>query len=289
MKFLTISLWCAIFLLTTRPCLLTANDAVKDFWFSGAEISRYELDQSRYGAQHPGHAEFIFVTEPFLTEQQVKNETGGQPSTDVLKLNALRTFNTGIYSYRTMTSTFRPVDLQAYPHALKTTTSVQDWCGQSFQQINRNESGWRVELRSYFEREGDQSYDLDESWLEDELWLLVRLDPEKLPTGSLEVIPGAVTTRFDHHPIRPYAAIAKLEHGSAQTTYTVDYPGLKKSLEIRFDREFPHIIRSWQERSPRGTTQATLTHRMMNSNYWLENKPKYRELRKQLGLEPIAD
>ena len=91
------------------------SNQVRNFWFAGAEINRYELSQMRYGESHPGHAEFIFVTEPFLTKPHVKNEYGGQPSTDVLKLNALRTFNTGIYSYRTMTSTFQPIDLDTYP------------------------------------------------------------------------------------------------------------------------------------------------------------------------------
>ena len=265
------------------------EDPVTNFWFNGAEINRYKLNQSRYDRLHPGHAEFIFVTEPFLTQQQVKNETGGEPSTTVLKLNALRTFNTGIYSYRTRTSTFKPIDLETFPHALKTTTSIQDWCGQVFQQINREESGWRVELRSYFEKEGDQNYDLEECWLEDELWLLIRLDPERLPTGSIQVIPGAITTLFSHYPIESYQATGELKQASKRSTYTLNYPELEKSLEIRFDSEFPHIIRSWKETSPQGTTKAILSHRIMNSDYWLQRKPNHRALRKKLGLEPIAD
>lgn len=289
MKFLTLSLWSFAILLAAEPRTATADGAIRNFWFSGAEINRYKLNQARYGQQHPGHAEFIFVTEPFLTRKQVKNETGSQPSADTLKLNALRTFNTGIYSYRTMTSTFRPIDQAGFPHALKSVTSIQDWCGQSFQQINRKKSGWQIELRSYFEQEGDQDYKLDESWLEDELWLLVRLNPQKLPTGTISVIPGAVTTRFDHHPIQPYEAKGLLTENSKQTTYSLHYPELKKSLEISFDTQFPHIIRKWKEISPQGTTEAVLTHRIMNSEYWSENKPNDRRLRRQLGLEPLAD
>ena len=289
MKFSNILLLFVVTLLASKSYSAFAKDSVRDFWFSGAEINHYELDQSRYGYQHPGHAEFIFVTEPFLTQQQVKNETGGQPSTDVLKLNALRTFNTGIYSYRTMTSTFQPIDLIRFPRALKTTTSVQDWCGQSFQQINRKHTGWQVELRSYFENEGDQNSELDESWLEDALWVRVRLDPQKLPTGSIQVIPGAVTTRFDHQPIRPYQAFATVTQDSAYTTYKLHYPELQKSLTITFDSKFPHIIRAWEETSPGGATKAELTHRIMNSEYWSENQPGNRQLRRQLGLEPLAD
>ncbi len=282
-----------ILALTTVTALicptLCAEDSIRDFWFNGAEVNRYELSQSRYGEQHPGHAEFIFVTEPFLTQQQVKDERGLHPSTEVLKLNALRTFNTGIYSYRTMTSTFRPIDLSSYPHALKSTASVQDWCGHTYQQINRSETGWRVELRSYFEQEGDQTKELSEAWLEDELWLLVRLDPTQLPTGLIHVVPGALTTRFAHQVIQPRQAVGKLLTGDQQSTYSLSYPERQHTLHIHFDTVFPHVIRAWEESSSQGTTQAVLTHRLMNSNYWSEHQPSDRTKRKKIGLSPIAD
>ena len=268
---------------------LQAGDAVRDYWFNGAEINRYTLSQSRYGEQHPGHAEFIFVTEPFLTEQQVKREHGDRPSTDVLKLNALRTFNTGIYSYRTMTSTFRPIELASYPHALKTTTSIQDWCGHAFQQINRTKSGWKVELRSYFQDAADQDFALTETWLEDELWLLVRLDPAQLPTGELQAVPGALYTRFTHQAIAANQAVGVLRTEKTHSRYILHYPTLRRKLEIHFDTEFPHIIRSWEETSRGDTTKAVLTHRLMNSNYWSEQQPTDRPKRSALGLAPIAN
>ncbi|MFW6217959.1 MAG: septum formation inhibitor Maf, partial [Verrucomicrobiota bacterium] len=210
------------------PLCLSAADPVREFWFGGAEINRYALDQARYGANHPGHAEFIFVTEPFLPDAQVKHESGDHESIDVLKLNALRTFNTGIYSYRTMTSTFRPIDLEAYPHALKSNTSVQDWCGQTFQQVNRRDDGWRARLFSYFQSEGDQTLDLPDVWLEDELWLLVRLDPARLPQGEFEAIPGALHIRFAHHTLEPAQARGQLETGPQRSSYTLQYPGLNR-------------------------------------------------------------
>jgi hypothetical protein len=268
---------------------LAAADRVRDFWFNGAEISRYALDQSRYGQQHPGHAEFIFVTEPFLIKEQVKHESGAGASTPALKLNALRTFNTGIYSYRTMTSTFRPIDLNTYPHALKSTTSVQDWCGQAFQQINRSETGWAVELRSYFQKEADRDFELPDAILEDELWLLVRLDPQQLPVGALEVVPGALYTRFNHKSIEAHAANGTLSHNRTKSRYALHYPELERTLTIDFDSKFPHIIRAWTETDPGGTTRAVLENRIMNSSYWSENQPGDRDKRKSLGLEPIAD
>ena len=264
-------------------------DEIRAFWFAGAEINRYELSQMRYGEPHPGHAEFIFVTEPFLTDQQVKNEYGGSPSTDVLKLNALRTFNTGIYSYRTMTSTFQPIDLAAYPHALKTNTSVQDWCGQAFQQLNRTENGWRGELRSYFQKEGDRNFELSEVPIEDELWIQLRLDPTQLPLGEIKIVPGAIYTRFTHRTTQAEAAKAELMPKGKLSTYSLTYSSITRELHITYDTKFPHIIRNWEEVEPQGTTKAVLTHRTMNSNYWSENRAADAPKRETLGLQAIAD
>jgi len=269
---------------------LHANEQqIQDFWFNGAEINRYALDQARYGSNHPGHAEFIFVTEPFLIDQQVKHEFGESPSTPVLKLNALRTFNTGIYSYRTMTSTFRPIDIEKYPHALKSTTSVQDWCGQVFQQINRSTMGWDVELRSYFQKEADQNHPLPNAFLEDELWLTLRLNPEALPIGQFRAIPGAIYTRFAHKEIVASNAKAKLVNKGTRSIYTLNYPDLQRTLTIEFDTAFPHIIQKWTEEDSGGTTTATLENRIMNSSYWGEHDPEDAPKRETLGLAPIAD
>lgn len=273
--------------------LSTSNAAeigkIRDFWFSGAEINRYDLSQSRYGEQHLGHAELIFVTEPFLTNTHVKHEFGTGQSIDVLKLNALRTFHTGLYSYRTMTSTFRPIELDQFPHALKTNTSVQDWCGQVFQQINRTQDGWHAELRSYFQNEGDRTLNLPNTWLEDELWLLIRLDPQQLPQGEFQCVPGALHTRFTHSAIEPSNATGSLRQKNQEHIYSITYPSLKRTLTIHVEETFPHIIKQWSEIDANGTTSAILKNRIMNSEYWSKNKPKHTIERKQLGLDPKAN
>lgn len=278
-----------LILLTLTSTLTHGAAEVRNFWFSGAEINRYELTQVRYGETHPGHIEFIFVTEPFLTETQVKNESGGSPSTDVLKLNAMRTFNTGIYSYRTMTSTFQPIDLESFPHALKTNTSVQDWCGQSFQQLNKTADGWRGELRSYFQSEGDLDFTLGGDLLEDAVWLKLRLDPQSLPTGPLQIIPGGVASRFAHKSIRSESATAERSTNDKLSQYIIRYKSIQRELHITYDTAFPHIIRSWKEVEAGGTSKAVLTHRIMNSEYWSEHKASDAVKRKTLGLKPVAE
>lgn len=130
-----------------------------DYWFNGvAEISSYELQQVRYGEIRQGSAVFVFVTEPFSAAKQVKldyPENMGEDNIAVLKLNAIRKFNTGIYDYSMMTSVFTPIAIEQYPHTLKTTTSVQEWCGHTFTQFNLKGNKYEVKEFSYFESEGD--------------------------------------------------------------------------------------------------------------------------------------
>jgi len=70
----------------------------KDYWYAGeAEITSYELEQARYGEIRNGHAVLIYVTEDFLPVEQVKADTRNPENISVLKLNATKKFNTGIY------------------------------------------------------------------------------------------------------------------------------------------------------------------------------------------------
>ncbi|HEV8231376.1 MAG TPA: hypothetical protein VGQ75_03440, partial [Thermoanaerobaculia bacterium] len=181
------------------------------YWYQGkAELTRYKLDQARYGEMHPGEAVLIFVTEPFLPDKQVKLERG-DPSKgiSVLKLNFVRKFFTGIYPYSLMTSTFTPVDF-ARTRTLKVASESQEWCGQTFTQLNLRNGRYAGLLRSYFEDEGDREFGFPPAWLEDELWTRIRLAPATLPVGTVEIVPGLQYTRLWHKDVRPEKAEATL-------------------------------------------------------------------------------
>ena len=176
-----------------------------DYWYQGqAEVSRYRLTRERYGEMREGHAVLVFVTEPFRVKSQVKADSGdrdGQTET-VMKLNRIERFVTGIYDYSLMQSVFVPVEAGAEPAARKVTTSIQDWCGHVWLQLNRqDDGGYRVEGRSYFESEGDEEQKVGRAWLEDALFVRLRLDPESLPTGDLTVLPS--TFELQAAPPRP--------------------------------------------------------------------------------------
>lgn len=191
------------------------SDQFKDYWFSGqAEITSYQLMQERYGEMREGIAVTIFVTEDFLPEEQVKANNASEKNIPVMKLNLTKKFVTGIYPYSIMSSTFSPISTT--DHALKLTNSVQEWCGQVYMQLN-NRKDFEIQSYSYFEGEADQKLSLPKTWLEDELWNLIRINPEELPTGDVTIIPSFEYIRIRHKEIKEHKAFANLKQGDSIT------------------------------------------------------------------------
>lgn len=255
----------------------------KSYWYAGkAEITSYKLEQARYGEMRNGNAVLVFVTEDFLPKEQVKADNYNKANMPVLKLNATKNFNTGVYPYSIMQSTFYPVDNNR--HALKVTCSVQEWCGHVYSQLN-NRSQFEVESYSYFESEGDKNFKLDKSILENELWTQLRMDPTSLPTGTLEMIPSFEFIRLKHVELKAYKAIAELTKNS----YKITYPELNRMLTIYFNSNFPYDISSWEDTYKDGyrakvlTTKATRL-KTINSDYWSKNSNEDYVLRETLQL-----
>jgi len=272
------------------------SDGFNDYWYKGkAELTSYTLEQARYGEIHQGNAVLIFVTEDFSRSKQVKldNPTqAGDDSVNVLKLNFTKNFNTGIYPYSMMTSVFTPVQRQKNPQTLKITTSSQEWCGHTFTQLNLNEQSYRIQQNSYFERDGDQTLSLDGAIPEDELWTTLRLNPEDLPTGKLQLIPGTMFQRLRHLSWTTQSATAQLQPvaGNPQLmSYTLTYPELERTLTIEFNKAFPHEIESWEETYQSGwgqgaqplTTKAKRNKKML-VDYWTKNSVADEALYKEL-------
>jgi hypothetical protein len=262
------------------------SNEFKSYWYSGeAEITSYELEQARYGEIHEGTAMLVFVTEDFLPKTQVKAENYDSSNISVLKLNATKNFNTGIYPYSIMQSTFFPVANNQ--HALKIAASIQEWCGQVYAQLN-NRAMFEVTSHSYFQGEADKSFKLEKTWTENELWTKLRINPLDLPTGQLQIIPSLEFTKLRHKDIKAYEANAKLENGQ----YTLNYPELSRELTILFNPKFPHSITGWEEKTISGfgantevlTTKATKL-KTLKTAYWNKNKKSDHVLRDSLLLK----
>ena len=265
------------------------SDEFKAYWYAGeAEITSYKLEQARYGELRDGNAVLIYVTEPFLPKEQVKANNNNPENISVLKLNATKKFLTGIYPYSIMSSTFYPVhDNQ---HALKTSLSVQEWCGHVYSQLN-NRNQFEFTSHSYFEGEADQNFSMEKAILENEIWTKIRINPENLPTGEISIIPSLEYLRLRHQEVKPYKAIAQTSSKEGITTYTISYPDLERNLMINFTTNFPYSIESWEEKfkSGFGSNAKTLTTsaskiKTLKTAYWKQNENKNLVLRDSLGL-----
>jgi hypothetical protein len=210
-----------------------------------------------------------------------------------LKLNSIRKFNTGIYQYSMMNSIFTPLNIADQPYSLKETLSAQEWCGNWFIQLNLRGNKYLVRMNSYFETEGDREFTLEKAFLEDEIWTRIRIEPSSLPLGNIRIIPGATVARFKHERLDVEDAEATLsEYSDDLMSYKLQYKNTGRTLVIRFDKDFPYRIISWEETYGSGksnidrslTTKATGKKTLL-VDYWNKNKNIDLGIRKELGLD----
>jgi len=260
------------------------KDKFADYWYAGeAEISSYTLKQDRYGEIHEGNAVLVFVTEPFSKSSNTKADRPSDDNISVLKLNYTKKFNTGIYPYSMMTSTFFPVDNGE--HSLKISSSSQEWCGHTFMEL-QNKKQFVVDIDSYFEGESAENVKLQKNNLEDDLMSMIRINPQDIATGKQQMIPSFFYLRMKHKPLRAYDADLTILKSEGNTQILkLEYPELGRVFSVTFENEFPHKILSWSEmdKSSGLTTSATLLE-SIKSDYWNRHFNKDLHLRTELGL-----
>lgn len=270
------------------PIPETNEQVFSDYWYKGvAEITSYELSQSRYGGTHDGESVLVFVAEDFSKQKHVKLDEPHKHKSDairIIKLNTSKEFVTGIYKYTMMNSVYMPVNHSEYPHSLKLTSSTQEWCGQSFMQVNWKGNRYEVQEFSYFESAGDSKYSLARGWLEDEIWTLIRIAPNALPIGEVKMIVSAFYVRFAHCENKVYDAMTSLTKSEEHYTYSIHYPELKRTLDIDFESDFPYRILGWKEVA---AGNEITTGRLLNtimSAYWTKHQSVDEILRDSLNL-----
>lgn len=250
--------------------------AGRDYWYGGkAELNTYAVEQERYGEIRRAGQVMVFVTEDFSANKQVKLDAvpeGSDQRAPVLKLNLIRRFETGIYDYSIMQSVFTPTDTSGVAtRSLKTTTSIQDWCGQVFVQCNAGAEDYRIQSFSYFESEGDTDTRLRPGLLEDELWTLIRLNPDALADKKTTVLPSVAYARLRHKPLQPEEAQIGIKRNGAESELQLTYRNIPRRLVIRFETAFPHRILGWEETdNGRLSSRGVLRNTLLNA-YWQHN------------------
>lgn len=264
-------------------------------WYEGkAEISTYELKQNRYSGVHSGEATMIFVTEDFLTDKQVKNDNyTSDKSTAILKNNQIRRFSTGIYDYSIFTSVF--TEFSNNLNTLKITSSSQDWCGQSFMQINKLGNDYRINTQSYFENEGDKITSIKKHLIIDEVFNIIRINIDELKIGNIKCIPSTSMMLLKHYDKESYDAKAILLDYEGPLTkhkakmYVIKIPELNLTYEFLYNESPLKEIIYWSETFPSAfdkkirKTEAHLKARKW-IDYWNKNRTSDAPLRDSLKL-----
>jgi hypothetical protein len=300
-KFFIIALSIAlVFYLMTRSCstddiLMVSGQEyqIDPFWNNGkADIAGYELSQQRYGEMRNGEVVLVFVKEPFHQGRQIKaSKNSGENIIPVMKLNQIRRFTTGIYDYQLMTSVFTPPTKDNRIQSLKLSHSTQEWCGQSYLQLNHlaSKNMYKSNTFSYMGEQSDLKDRFQVDLLEDEIFNLIRLEPDLLPTGKFRILPAANHLRLMHIPVRSFDATGTIKEGTnGMLFYIVEIPEISRTVKFWFDADGTHIIRGWKEYYPgvdgeMRYTKASLKGRMVTP-YWEQNGKRYEELREELNL-----
>ena len=268
-----------------------ADDGFWKHWADGkAELDGYALVQPRYGQLREGTAVMVFVTEDFSNALRVKADPGKHPDDDivkVLKLNFIRDFQTGIYDYNVMTSTFLGTEFPApAPWPLeKISFSSQEWCGNVYMQWLARGDKLEGVAHSYFDGEADSTPSLPlpkDGITEDALPILVRgLRGDWLAPGASRTLPflrSTLRTRLEHKPAAwgtatvtraPAVENVKTKLGTmAAVRYTVAEAG-GDTLTYVIEAAYPHRILAWKSSTGESGTilgSARLAYWTMHDN-----------------------
>ena len=297
----------AILLLTLLACASAGEDPMRsqapagfwEHWGDGkAEIDAYTLVQPRYGELRHGTAVLVYVTETFTQAQRVKSDGGHSDEMPVLKLNEVRDFQTGIYDYNILTSTFVVLD-GSLPLGVPTKVSMgaQEWCGNVYEQLLFSSDRLERTLHSYFDGEADKqdsmavpAHALDG----DALPILVRgLTGELVAPGGERTVPvldRILDSRFQHEPprfrtttIRRSARAESVEaplgrfEVSRFDVVTEGGPTMRFYVEVAA----PHRLIGWT----RSDGEAGWIRGSVRTPYWKENQEGDEAMLKDLGLK----
>lgn len=271
-----------------------AADEFSETWYDGrAELSGYDLKIMRYGEERTGCAVLVYVTEPFSASERVKADTQELDTINVLKLNLVRDFQTGLYDYNTMVSVFTDdtsLDLK------KISFSSAEWCGHVYEEQIVNPDLINRTVHSYFQGESGTKHIANRKGglLEDELFVLLRsLRGEFLPPGESLVMPfltGPFFSRVTHkEPEWTTATITRRADSESLTVPAGKFRVHVYDVALEGDREgtfwiedaYPHRIIGWKL-FPDVDARLTGSTRLP---YWELHDNGHERYLKELGLE----
>lgn len=287
-----------------------ASQAFWAAWSHGeAEVATYRVTEPRYGQPRDGVAVLIHVLEEHDRRTWIKDDRGAVPDEHkavVMKLNHTLQFQTGVYPYSVMTSVFAPVGGIGRERFAPTRIvfTAQEWCGQVFQRLLPDATGFAEELRSYFSAEGEvdrRTETAPYALYEDALFIQLR-EPDGAFAGGGdwegEVVPSLWRRRKAHEPLtaRPAAITrseAVAEDGTPVTRFVLRFRAApegalpiapERAVTFDVEKAAPRRILGW---STTEGERATLVG-FARLPYWQLNKEGDEAVRARIGLRPTV-
>jgi hypothetical protein len=167
-----------------------------------------------------------------------------------LSTNFTQKINQENYHYSEITTAITPLNSLIYPHAVAIVSSSQsndvtDFSSfqpqpKSYLFVSRNSQNPEKEIREISEK----------IHLEDEIWAKIRMNPDALPQGEFEMIPSLGYWNKTHESPNAQEVKAELKdfgNDKKLKIYSLDYPDLKRKLDIIFEASFPFQIIEFKE------------------------------------------
>ena len=229
---------------TVVPINQETNKTFIDYWKNGkTETTKYDLKEDSISV---GEGSLTFN----IDYVEGVNKTD---SIQVLHSDFTGKIHKENYDYSVMTSAYLPLNLTLRPHAMKVINSVQEPSGNSFLELKQIPKSYEIESKNTFNEKTKEHYILERKNLEDELWAKIKMNPNDLPIGDIEIIPSFAYWQSVRKSPNIYEAKAELKDyaetefkGKKLKIYSLDYPDLKRNLSIVFEGEFPFEIVGWK-------------------------------------------
>lgn len=158
-----------------------ADWGTRPVWDDGlAEVAVYNARRVVYGKPRTFQTTVITVKEDFNAAYHAKADPPyeGKDLIPILKLNVVAEIPTEHYAYRYLLSSF--VDRRDVTRLIKMTVGSQEWCGNTFKEVQTWRGSPELVYHSYWDGEGDGTYPLAwdaDTMLEDQLALSLRAFP----------------------------------------------------------------------------------------------------------------
>ncbi len=233
-----------------------------------AEYNIYDATIRRYGLPRRGTVTHVWVKEPWNDRLGIKEAGEGKGDYEVIKLNQIISYPTGIYRYEQMWSGFWRRDRA---DLVKFTLSHHEACGNTFKHLRLDGDKATFVYFSYFEGHGDGSVAFTPSvgtLFYDELPLKLRLlvEGSLLQPMTVPLIPTVIHAKSDRMEASA-ATIHERRREQGEVEFVVQHPGGTDRLV--YETTPPFKLLRWEM----ADGSSLHLRKSLFTDYWNKNHP----------------